>query len=151
QYDFIVQSKRETVDPSAIGNNSAIRVRVIDASGQLVPGLRVHIDSQGDPPWSSELPRPGDNASNGTFEFPVSMGKFTVWVMNGSSERATDLFTGVTGQPGVHVWDVTFRKTAAGTPGPQVCTGCTATPIPTNTVTVAPTPTPISPGTNLAN
>ena len=80
------------------------------------------------------------------------MGKFTAWVMNGSSERATDLFTGVQGQPGVHVWDVTFRKTIPGTPAANpVCTGCTPTPIPTPTSTVLPTPTPVSAGRNLAS
>jgi hypothetical protein len=146
--DFIVQSKRETVDPVAIGNNSSVRVRVLDANGQLVPNLRAHIDSQGTPAWSAELPRPGDQASNGTFEFPVGMGKFTVFIANGSSERAADLFTGVQGQPGVHVWDVTFRKTIGGTPAAEpTCPGCTATP--TNTP-APPTPTPISPGPNLA-
>lgn len=148
-FDFIVQSKRETVDPVAIGNNSAVRVRAIDATGQLIPGLRVRIESQGTPSWSAELPRPGDAQSNGTFEFPVGMGKFTVYMLNGSSERATDLFTGVQGQPGVHVWDITFRKTAAGTPLPnEVCQGCT--PVPTNTP-APPTPTPLSPGRNVSS
>ncbi|HZR00121.1 MAG TPA: hypothetical protein VFC93_15040 [Chloroflexota bacterium] len=150
-YDFVVLSKRETVDPNAIGNNSSIRIRVVDANGNLVPGLRAHIDSQGQPAWSAELPRSGDRASDGTFSFAVGMGKFTVYIANGYSERATDLFTGVQGQPGVHVWDVTFRKTIAGTPasGPT-CPGCTPVPpTPTNTP-VPPTATPISYGNNVA-
>lgn len=151
-YDFIVQSKRETVDPSRTADFSHIRVRVVDSGGNLIPGLKLRVESEGQPPWGDTYPHPDHAASNGTFDVGVGMGKFTVFVMNGFSERATGLFTGVAGQPGVHEWDVTFTKVTPGAaPAEATCPGCSPTPTPTITLTPAPTATPISPGANLAS
>lgn len=146
QYDFIVQAKRETIR-DVVSNDAHIRVRVVDAAGHLVPGLRLHIDSQG--PWTDERPHASQPASDGTFDVPVSMGKFSVYLLNGYSEKATDLFTGITGQSGVHDWDVTYLKQTPGTP-PAVAT-CPGCPTPTSTTTPIPSPTAISPGANDAS
>jgi hypothetical protein len=151
QTDWIVQAKRETVDPSRVSNSSHIRVRAVDAGGTLIAGMRVRVESDGQPAWGDTFPHSDHPPSNGTFDLGVGMGKFTVFMLNGSSERADQLFTGVAGQPGVHEWDVTFTKVTPGAPASEPsCPGCTATPTPTVTLTVAPTATPISPGSNLA-
>ncbi|HEY3080980.1 MAG TPA: discoidin domain-containing protein, partial [Chloroflexota bacterium] len=152
QFDWVVQAKRETVFPDRTAPFSHIRVRAVDASGNLVAGMRVRVESEGSPAWADEYPHADHPASDGTFDLGVGMGKFSVFMLNGSSERATGLFTGVADQPGVHEWDVTFRKQTAGAvPSGPTCPGCTATPSPTPTLTVAPTATPISVGRNLAS
>jgi hypothetical protein len=151
QTDWIVQAKRETVDPSRVSDSSHIRVRAVDAGGNLIAGMRVRVESEGLPAWGDTFPHADHPPSNGTFDLGVGMGKFTVFMLNGSSERADALFTGVAGQPGVREWDVTFTKVTAGAPSAEpTCPGCSPTPTPTVTLTVAPTATPISPGTNLA-
>ncbi|MBM4418655.1 MAG: discoidin domain-containing protein [Chloroflexi bacterium] len=148
-FDFVVAERRETVR-NEIATVAYIRVRVVDTAGNLVPGVRLRIASEGSPSWGDTHPHPEFAASDGTFSIPVGMGKFTIYLLNGSSEAATGLFTGVTGQAPVRDWDVTLRKMTPGTPLPEpaVCSGC---PTPTLTLTPAPTATPVAPGVNLAS
>lgn len=149
QYDFIVTEKRESFYPDRTSAAATIRVRVEDAAGNLLPGTRLRIESEGLPAWGDTHPHEGFPASDGRFEMIAGMGKFTLFMLNGSSERATGLYTGVSGKAGVSDWNVTFRKQAPGTPlaGPAICVGC---PTPTQTLTPQPTPTTVGPGANIA-
>ena len=144
-FDYAVLSKTQL--PRAVGANEVtyIRGRVEDESGSVVAGARLRIASSGD--WSAEGPNP--DSRNGTFEFPVTRGTFSLQVLDVRSEVATDLHTGSAGGSEAYDWEVIFRHTTMPT---EATTDENGTPLPTNTPTQTPTATgtPISPGRNIA-
>jgi hypothetical protein len=110
-----------------------------------VSGLVVEIDSEGDPPWSAQ--RTTD--SSGAFDFNVSHGKFKVFVAEGSTQPAMDLYTGSDGVPGTYGYQLSFQQTFVGSAPP----GGFGSPTPTYTgsATATPSDTPISLGLNVAS
>lgn len=144
-FDYAVASK--TQSPRAVGANDVtyIRGRVEDEQGNLVSGATLRIASGGD--WSAE--GPVVDRRNGTFEFAVTRGTFSLLVLDARSEVATGLYTGSAGGSDAYDWEVVFRHT---TMPAEAMTDENGTPLPTRTPTTtpSPSPTPISPGRNIA-
>lgn len=146
QYDFAILSVHQVPWSNRSSPNSDIKGTIVDTSGNVVPGYQVEIDSEGQPPWSSLSP---PALENGTFDFNVSHGKFTVYVLGGNAEQATGLYTGANGANDTYGYVITFQKTFQGSVpvGPTVTTS--STPTPTDSPT--PSPSPVAPGANVAS
>ncbi|MBI2941413.1 MAG: PilN domain-containing protein [Chloroflexi bacterium] len=139
--DYALVSASQITQQDPWTNSVAIRARVVDNQGRLVPGVRFRVSSEGWPAWSADGPDP--SRADGTVEFPLSRGKFRVVVLDGLSDTAANLFTGANGVAGAYSYELVFRKT--GRVAPVTSPTVTATPTPSAT----PLPTPVAPGRNV--
>ena len=94
---------------------SEVRGRIVDQAGNLVPGLRVRIESEGG--WKAWRPRPNIDVADGTFRFDqLSPGRYRVTVVdkddNPISQTADGLVTdNLPGNfKGFVIWEVTFKQ-----------------------------------------
>lgn len=94
---------------------SEVRGEIRDQNGNLVPGLRVKIESEGG--WTAERPRPGIDQADGTYRFDqLSPGRYKVTIIdeNGQpiSQTATDLVTDDLpwNFKGYTIWIVNFKQ-----------------------------------------
>jgi hypothetical protein len=144
-YDFVLLNTQQVPTSNPMVGNSDIRGTVVDPSNSPVSGLVVEIDSEGNPPWSAQ--RTTD--SSGAFDFNVSHGKFKVFVAEGHTQPAIDLYTGADGVPGTYGYQLSFQQTFVGSAPP----GGFGSPTPTYTgsATATPSDTPISLGLNVAS
>jgi hypothetical protein len=144
-FDFVLVSTQQIPTSNPMAGNSDIRGTVVDPSNNPVSGLVVEIDSEGEPPWSVQKTTDG----SGSFDFNVSHGKFKVFVAEGSSQPAMDLYTGADGVPGTYGYQLSFQQTFVGSAPP----GGFGSPTPTYTgsATATPSDTPISLGLNVAS
>lgn len=144
-FDFILVSAQQLSASNPLAATTDIRGTVLDKSGKPFPGVPLEIDSEGSPAWSATT----TSGQDGSFDFAVTHGKFTVYPLSGHPQRAVDLYTGADGVPGVYNYQLVFKATFTGTIPPTVVG--TATPTPTSTLIPTWTPTPISPGANISS
>jgi hypothetical protein len=85
-----------------------IRGRLIDREGNLIPGTRFEIKSDGVPIWTAIGP---DRVRDGTVEFAVTRGRFAVRVLGGRSQEAGWMQTGQEGDPRMSDFEFVLQTT----------------------------------------
>ncbi|MHB1004874.1 MAG: protein kinase domain-containing protein [Chloroflexota bacterium] len=112
---YVVADTQRTLEKDPKQRLGEVRGKIVDRNGNLVPGLRVKIESYaGD--WSAYRPRLGIDVADGTFRFDqLNRGRYRVAVVDASdkpiSMSAEDLATDDVDKDfkGYPVWNVTFK------------------------------------------
>ena len=112
---FAVAQKVSTMVKTPKDQLGEVQGQIVDQQGQLVPGLRLKIVSEGG--WTAYRPRPGIDVADGTYRFDqLSPGRYSVTIVDEYdrpiSETATDLVMGTPPNfKGYSLWTVDFRQT----------------------------------------